>query len=100
MNKLTFKVALLCAVVLPTQALAADENFCRKASRDFAKWVSDSKAKLSPQSLDQLQLNLAKKAEFSGVTNRLANRANMLLDKNVTESEANTDLYALCMSIT
>ena len=100
MLKTRHKITLALALATSLQAYAGDQQFCSKAASDYARWVAESKARLSPQTLDQLQLKVAQKQEFSGVANRLGNRANMLLDKNVTESEARTDLYALCMNIT
>lgn len=90
-----------CYVVLsPMPAVAANESFCRPVATKYARWVAESKRQLDPKSLDQMQMDIARKQEFSGVVNRLSARANMLLDKNVTEGEAFTDLYALCMSVT
>ncbi len=98
--KILFIIGMLHVFLSPMQAVAADAKFCRESARSFAEWIATTRSRLGPQSIDRVQIEAAKSAEFSGVVNRMRNRANMLLDKNITQAEAFTDLYALCMSIT
>jgi hypothetical protein len=79
---------------------AGDQTFCRRASAEWAKWVVESRNKLKqhPGAVERLQLSIAQEQEFRSVTDKVSGRANLLLDKNLSESEVRADLYSVCMS--
>ena len=95
-------VAALLNSALSTNALAGEQAFCSRASSQWADWVVSSRNKLGGnyRSIESLQLDIARGQNFHGAVNRMAARANMLLDTSLDKNEVKTDVYALCMSLT
>jgi len=91
-------VSICCAISLNAQA--GDDEFCRTISNDLTSWVIKTQQKNSQRNIDKIQTENAKVQEYKSVTNRMTARANMLLDKNLTDREIKADLYGLCMSLT
>ena len=100
--KLAIFVAVVLCVAFPLHASAADQVFCTKVTPEYKDWVINTKERLKkyPGSVQELQLNISKDQQFTGVANRMAARANLLLDKDLAPNEIKAELYALCMSLT
>ena len=99
MKRATLAFVALCTL-LPATASAGNDKFCRSISRDFSKWVMDSRKKLDTRSLDSLQNDISRNQQYRSVTDRVSARANTHLNTSLSQGEVQADLYGLCMSLT
>lgn len=97
--------ALMVCLLAPSLALADDSErekkaeACGKIADEFTTWVMDTKKGMKEKDLQSLQDEISSTQKYNGVTNRVAARANALLDKDLTRAQINANLYGLCMSI-
>lgn len=100
--KLSTTVAVLLCTA-STYASAGNPDFCQTSASTFANWVASSQGLMdnNESRLQQVQLEISRGNSYAGVANRMAARANTLLDKTtLSKSEIKADLYGLCMSLT
>lgn len=94
-------VATACWLAPVTAEAQGKNDMCRSMSQTLSKWVVNSREAANKHRglAAEVQLNIAARQQYVGLTNRMTSRANSLLTSELTEREVLADLYGLCMAI-